>query len=122
MKASPIRLHPLVSPEELQGLLAPAPARDRLTDTWPHLAWVVMLALLKVGLLLALMRLPLTPAALHAMMDQYVTLRIGFDGLVMSLLAICAHIAWLRNRIELLWTIALTTLALDLLAWFVFSA
>jgi hypothetical protein len=122
MKASPARLHPLVSPEELQGLLAPVPARERLADARPHLAWVLLLAVFKVGLLLALTRLPLTPAALHAMVDQYVALRLAFDAMVMGLLAVSVQVALLRNRVTVLWSVALTTLGMDLLAWLAFSA
>jgi hypothetical protein len=122
MKASPARLHPLVSPEELQGLLTPVPARERLADARPHLAWVLLLAVLKVGLLLALTRLPLTPAALHAMVDQYVALRLAFDAMVMGLLAVSVQVALLRNRVMVLRSVALTTLGMDLLAWLAFSA
>ncbi|MFM8589398.1 MAG: hypothetical protein ACKODU_02660 [Limnohabitans sp.] len=122
MKASPARLHPLVSPEELQGLLAPVPARERLAHARPHLAWVLLLAVFKVGLFLALTRLPLTPAALHGMVDQYVTLRLAFDAMVMALLAVSVQVALLRNRVTVLWSVTLTTLGMDLLAWLAFSA
>jgi hypothetical protein len=76
----------------------------------------------KVGLLLALTRLPLTPAALHAMVDQYVALRLAFDAMVMGLLAVSVQVALLRNRVMVLRSVALTTLGMDLLAWLAFSA
>ena len=126
-------LHPtaaLVSAEELQGLLGPAPAPGRAgsrpsggsgtlgASGFP--AGLVVLALLGVfqaSLLLALTRLPLPVESWQGALGAYIGVRLGLELLVLGLWALGGASATLQRWRPVLLTVALTTLGLDLLAW-----
>jgi len=122
MKAAPSSLTPLVSPEELQGLLGTAPVRQDRSSVLPALAWVALLAVVKVSLLLSLTRMPLASEAFQASLGQYIGLRFGLELALMGLLTLTVLMPRLRRGSPIILTASLSTLVLDLLAWAVFSA
>ena len=122
MKASSPSLTPLVSPEELQGLLGTVPTREQRTGQPAALLWVAVLAIVKASLLLSLTRLPLASEAFQAPLGTYVGLRFGLELALMSLLTLAVLVPRHRRWSTLLATAAVTTLVLDLLAWAVLGS
>lgn len=122
MRATPHSLTPLVSPEELQGLLGTAPQRQQRGAGWAAPLWLALLALLKVSLLLSLTRLPLASEALQGPLSTYIGLRFGLELALMGLLSLAALSLRYRRWCPVVGTAALTTLALDGLAWAVLGA
>lgn len=115
-------LTPLVSPEELQGLLGTAPARRQRSTGWTALVWVTLLALVKVSLLLSLTRLPLVSEAFQGPLSTYIGLRFGLELGLMGLLSLSLLSTRHRRWCPVVGTAAATTLVLDLLAWAVLGA
>jgi len=122
MKTTSPSLTPLVSPEELQGLLGTAPASKGRSAAGASLVWVVLLAMVKVSLLLSLTRLPLASEAFQAPLSTYIGLRFGLELALMSLLSLAVLSARHRRWCPVVATAALTTLVLDGLAWAVLGA
>ena len=117
MRATPHSLTPLVSPEELQGLLGTAPTRQQRSTGWTALIWVGFLALVKVSLLLSLTRLPLASEAFQAPLSTYIGLRFGLELALLGLLSLSLLSARHSRWCPLVGTATATTLVLDLLAW-----
>ena len=115
-------LMPLVSPEELQGLLGTAPAQPRSRTGGVSLVWVALLALVKVSLLLSLTWLPLASEAFQAPLSTYIGLRFGLELALMGLLSLAVLSVRHRRWCPVVATAALTTLVLDGLAWAVLGA
>lgn len=117
MKITSHSLQPLVSPEELQGLLGSVPVRQQRSIRWSTGVWMVVLTLVKASLLVSMSGWPLANEVFASSLSTYIGLRSGLELALMGVLALSFLSARYRRWCPMLTTVAITTCVLDLLAW-----